>query len=83
MGVDLLEALSLLAKSDFLVLTTSPKKGVYPFYEHIAQYWADLKAWADKNMSMVHTTQLDGYTATVYVRPTTSVPDSAGKSNVQ
>jgi hypothetical protein len=83
MGVDLPEALSLLAKSDFLVLTSSPKKGVYPFYEHIAQYWEDLKAWADKNMSMVHTTQLDGYTATVYVRPTTSVPDSAGKSNVQ
>jgi hypothetical protein len=83
MGVDLPEALAELAKSDFFVLTTSPKKGVYPFYEHIAQYWADLKAWADKNMLMAHTTQIDNYTASIYVRPTTAVSEIAGKYNLQ
>jgi hypothetical protein len=87
------EALSLLSKSDFVILTSRPKAegsrdGLFvdassaairqfpnillrvdPFSEHIAQYWNDLKAWADKNMIVAKTVPFDNFTATVYVRP--------------
>jgi hypothetical protein len=33
MGVDRSQALSLLAKSDFVILTTLPKEGIYPFFQ--------------------------------------------------
>jgi hypothetical protein len=87
------EALSLLAKSDFVILTNRPKAEgsrdglsvdassaairqfpnillrVDPFSQHIAQYWNDLKTWADKNMIVAKTVPFDNFTATVYVRP--------------
>jgi hypothetical protein len=70
MGIEKPEALSLLANSDFLILTTLPKTGVYPFHQHIAQYWNDLRTWAENNMIAVRTVPFDGFTATVYVRRT-------------
>jgi hypothetical protein len=73
MGVDRAEALSLLENSDFVILTDLQKTGAFPFYERIARYWNDLKAWADKNMIAARTVPLDSFTATVYVRPTAKV----------
>jgi hypothetical protein len=87
------EALSLLAKSDFVILTSRPKAEgsrdglavdassaairqfpnillrVDPFSQHIAQYWNDLKAWADRNMILAKTVSFDNFTAAIYVRP--------------
>jgi hypothetical protein len=68
-GLTLSQALSSLANSDFVILTTLPKTGVYPFYQEISQYWDDLKAWADKNLFVAKTIQFDGFNVTVYVRP--------------
>jgi hypothetical protein len=73
MGVERPEALSMLANSDFAILTTIKKAGVYPFYEHISQYWNDLKAWADLHMIVARAVPLDRFTATVYVRPSAKV----------
>jgi hypothetical protein len=73
MGVDREEALSLLKKSDFVILTTLPKVGTYPFYHHIAEYWEDLKAWADNNMVVARVVPFSTFTATVYVRPTAMI----------
>ena len=73
MGVDKPEALRLLAMSDFVILTSLPKTGVYPFYERVARYWGDLKAWADENMIVARTVPFDSFTATVYIRPTAIV----------
>src|SRR5438270_12451132 len=42
-GAERSEALSALEKSDYVVLTTAPKTGDYPFYEKIRQYWDALK----------------------------------------
>jgi len=42
----------------------------YPFYQHLAQYRDDLKAWADKNMTLAQTVPFRNFTATVYVRST-------------
>jgi len=78
MGVDRQEALSLLANSDFVILTSLQKTGVFPFYRHIAEYWEDLKAWANKNMIAARTVQLDSFTATAYVRPTAAVSGISG-----
>jgi hypothetical protein len=78
MGVEKAEALSLLANSDFLILTKLPENGVYPFYQHVAQYWNDLRAWSDKNMVVVRTVPFDGFTATVYVRPSATVSGLSG-----
>jgi hypothetical protein len=75
MGVERPEALSMLANSDFAILTTTKKAGVYPFYEHISQYWNDLKAWADIHMIVARTVPFDRFTATVYVRPSAKVSD--------
>jgi hypothetical protein len=68
-GVERDEALSELANSDYVVLTTVPKVGVYPFYEKIQKYWNDLKSWSDENMLLVQTMPFEDYTATIYVRP--------------
>jgi len=77
-SVDRSEALSRLENSDFLILTTLPKAGVFPFYASIAQYWNDLKAWADKNMIEARTVLFDEFTATVYVRPTAMLSGLSG-----
>jgi hypothetical protein len=69
MGVDRREALSLIENSDFVILTTLPKKGIFPFYERIAHYWDDLRAWADKHMVEVRTVFFDDFSATVYAQP--------------
>jgi len=78
MGVDRPEALSLLAHSDFVILTTQQKVGLYPFYENIRKYWNDLKAWADENMYPARTVPFDNFTATIYVRPTATVSGLSG-----
>jgi hypothetical protein len=68
-GVERSEALSRLANSNYVVLTTMQKRGIYPFYEKIRKYWNDLKSWSDENMLLVRTIPFDDYTATIYVRP--------------
>jgi hypothetical protein len=78
MGVSREEAISLLRKSDFVVLTNIPKVGIYPFFKHIAEYWDDLKAWAEKNMIVARTVPFSTFTATVYVRPTARISGTAG-----
>jgi hypothetical protein len=40
------------------------------FYESLARYRNDLKAWADKNMILAQNVQFEKFTATVYVQPT-------------
>ena len=51
----------------------------YPFYQRLAQYRDDLKAWADKNMTLAQTVPFENFTATVYARsaPGASLSDSA------
>jgi hypothetical protein len=78
MGVERPVALSMLANSDFAILTTIQKAGVYPFYEHISRYWNDLKSWADLHMIVVQTVPFDDFTATVYVRPIAEVSGLSG-----
>jgi hypothetical protein len=78
LGTGEAEALSLLAQSDFLILTTLPKVGVYPFYQRVALYWNDLKAWADKNMMLVRTVPFDSFSAAIYVRPSATVSGLSG-----
>jgi hypothetical protein len=73
LGVDRAQAMSLLKQSDFLILTTLPKVGVYPFYRHIAEYWDDLKAWADENMIVARIAPFSSFTATLYIRPTARI----------
>jgi hypothetical protein len=78
MGVEKQEALSLLAKSDFLILTTLEKTGIYPFYQHVAQYWSEFKAWADRNMIVARTVPFDTFTATIYAHPSATVSGLSG-----
>ena len=78
MGVEQPEALSLLKNSDFLILTTQPKQGQFPFYQKIARYWDDLKDWADKNMVLARTVLFDRFTTTVYIRPTARISGVTG-----
>jgi hypothetical protein len=73
LGVDREEAISLLKKSDFAIFTTLPKVGVYPFYRRIAEYWDDLKVWADDNMVIARVVPFSDFTATLYVRPTAGI----------
>ncbi len=73
MGVGREEAISLLKQSDFLILTTFRKVGTRPFERRIAEYWGDLKAWADNNMIVARIVQFSALTATVYVRPTATI----------
>jgi hypothetical protein len=42
---------------------------LFPFYERLAHYWNDLKAWADKNMILAQNVQFEKFTAMVYVHP--------------
>jgi hypothetical protein len=76
MGIERSQALSSLAESDFVILTSLPKTGVYPFYEKISQYWGDLKTWADKNLIVAKKEVLDAFSLTVYVRPTAKIVDN-------
>jgi hypothetical protein len=89
--IDRSEALTRLANSEVLILTTQPKTEVssdglsleasnaalqkfpalrqhlFPFYENMAQYRDDLKAWAAKNMILAKTVSFDNFVATIYV----------------
>ena len=78
LGVDRAEAMSLLKRSDFAILTTLPKVGIYPFYRHIAEYWDDLKAWADDNMIVARIVPFSNFTATLYLRPTARISGISG-----
>jgi hypothetical protein len=78
MGVEQSEALSLLKNSDFLILTTQPKQGLFPFYEKIARYWDELKDWADRNMVLARTVLFNQFAATVYARPTARISGVMG-----
>jgi hypothetical protein len=73
MGVDRSQALSYLAKSDFVILSTLPKEGVFPFYQKVSEYWSDLKDWADKNLIVARSMAFDSFTLTVYVRPSAEI----------
>jgi hypothetical protein len=44
------------------------RQHLYPFYERLAQYRDDLKAWADKNMTLVQTLAFENFTVALYVR---------------
>ncbi|HXM02080.1 MAG TPA: hypothetical protein VN939_05725 [Chthoniobacterales bacterium] len=49
------------------------RQHLYPFYQRLALYRDDLKAWADKNMSLAKTVPFENFTVTVYVRSTADV----------
>jgi hypothetical protein len=78
MGVDREEAILLLEQTDFLILTTLPKAGTLPFDRRIAEYWDDLKAWADNNMIVARIVPFSAFTATVYVRPAATISGLSG-----
>jgi hypothetical protein len=78
MGVDRSRALSYLAQSEFVILTTLPKTGIYPFYEKLTAYWSDLKDWADKNLIVARRVLFDTFTITVYVRPSAAIFNPSG-----
>jgi hypothetical protein len=77
-GVGQSEALSQLKASDFVILTTLPKTGLFPFYRDVARYWDHLKAWADEEMILVRTVPFDSFTATVYARPSAILSGLSG-----
>jgi hypothetical protein len=78
LGVDRETAISLLKQSDFAVFTTLPKVGIYPFYKHIAEYWDELKLWADENLIVARIIHFSDFTATLYVRPTAKILGLSG-----
>jgi len=79
MGVSRKEAVSLLENSDFLILTTLPKGGgTLPFDRRIAEYWDDLKAWADDNMIVARIVPFSTFSATVYLRPAATISGLSG-----
>ena len=51
---------------------------MYPFYQRVALYWNDLKAWADKNMILVRKVPFDSFSAAIYVRPSATVSGLSG-----
>ena len=103
-AVDRPDALSLLANSDFVILTNRTKgdntgDGLSvdassaairqfpnillrpdPFSQYVAQYWNDLKAWADKHMVLAKTVAFDNFTACVYVRSAATASPNAVSS---
>ena len=78
LGVDRETAISLLKQSDFAIFTTLPKVGIYPFYKHIAEYWDELKLWADENLIVARVIHFSDFTATLYVRPTAKILGLSG-----
>jgi hypothetical protein len=68
-AVEKAAALSSLATSDFVVLTTLPKRKTYPFNQQILQYWNDLKEWSERNLVLARSVAFKGFDVTVYVRP--------------
>jgi hypothetical protein len=78
LGVDRETAISLLKQSDFAVFTTLPKVGIYPFYHRIAEYWDELKLWADENLIVARVIHFSDFTATLYVRPTAKILGLSG-----
>lgn len=68
-AIDKGEALACLAASDFVVLTTMPRRGVYPFDQQISHYWGDLKEWTEKNLVLARSMAFEGFNVSVYVRP--------------
>jgi hypothetical protein len=71
--------LSMITQSDFVILTTLPKSGLYPFQQQSAQYWGDLKNWVEANMIAVRQVQFKDSNATIYVHPTATVSGLSGE----
>ena len=78
MKVNQKEALSQLKNSDFVILTTLPKAGVYPFYDQPREYWAELKAWVEANMIPTRSVQFSEFSAKVYTRPSAEILGVSG-----
>ncbi len=75
------EALRLLEKSDFVILTSPHQGENYPFTDAIAAYWSELKAWADKHLLTIKTQRIDAvfpYNVMVYARPCAQLRDVSG-----
>lgn len=56
------------ASTDSMRRWPASHQHLYPFYERLAQYRDDLKAWADKNMTLAQTMAFENFTVTLYVR---------------
>jgi hypothetical protein len=75
------EALRLLEKSDFVILTSPHQGENYPFADAIAAYWTELKTWADKHLLTIKTQRVDAvfpYNVLVYARPCAQLRDVSG-----
>jgi hypothetical protein len=54
------------------------REHLLPFYQRLALYRNDLKAWADENMILSQSVRFENFTATVYVRPTATPAKFSG-----
>jgi len=75
------DALRLLEKSDFVILTSPHQGENYPFTDAIAAYWSELKTWADKHLLIIKTQRVDAvfpYNVLVYARPCAQLRDVSG-----
>jgi len=75
------EALRLLEKSDFVILTSPHQGENYPFTDAIAAYWSELKTWADRHLLTIKTQRVDAvfpYNVMVYARPCARLRDVSG-----
>jgi hypothetical protein len=72
-AVEQKEALSQLENSDFVILTTLPKAGIYPFYHQPRQYWNGLKEWVEAHMIPARSVQFSEFTAKIYTRPSAEI----------
>jgi hypothetical protein len=75
------EAMADIAGSDFVILTTTPKVGPYPFYEGLREYEGDLVAEADRTMAVARRVSLRGEKVTLYVRPTAKAASPKQSAN--
>ena len=63
------EMLTRLGVSDFVVLTTSPKPGLYPFNDSLLANQDELTRWVQSNTSLFRHISFADFEADVYARP--------------
>jgi hypothetical protein len=67
-----------LATSDYVILTSGPKVGSYPFFESMTRAEPRVRSWTQQNLILRRSFDLDGQTVDFYSRPVLDLTGVSG-----
>jgi len=76
---DAAKAMAALPLSDYVILTSGPKTGVYPFFESMARAEPGIRAWTREHLIARRRFELGGRSVEIYSTPVMVVQGASGE----